>query len=246
MIRTSLSLVLMSCAVVAVTRMPVHAEDGTPSSAAQKLPRVPDGFEISVFAAEPLIYKPTAICFDAQGRAMVGQGPQYHLAESIKESDSVVLLLDTDDDGVADRQKVFATGFNSIQGLAWKGRDLYVANSPELTVVRDLDGDDAADEYVVVYTDLGNHEHGLHGLVWGPDGRLYMSKGNSKGHNQPEKFGRVAPKAFRELWGVEHPQGAPEIPPPRTFTAEDYQSTYHDPHDDWGREGGAALRSVRT
>jgi len=239
MIRTSLSLFLMSFAVVAGGRVtPVHGADGTPSPAAEKLPRVPDGFEISVFASEPLLYKPTSICFDARGRMMVGQGPQYHLAESIKESDSVVLLLDTDGDGVADRRKVFATGFNSIQGLAWKGRDLYVANSPELTVVRDLDGDDVADEYVVVYTDLGNHEHALHGLVWGPDGRLYMSKGNSKGHNQPEKFGRVAPKAFRVLWDVEHPEGAPDIPPPRTFTAEDYRSTYHDPHDDWGREGG--------
>jgi putative membrane-bound dehydrogenase-like protein len=202
------------------------------------LPRVPDGFTISVVASEPLIYKPTAICFDAEGRAMVGQGPQYHLSESIKESDSVVLLLDKDGDGVADQRKVFATGFNSIQGLAWKGRDLYVANSPELTVVRDLDGDDVADEYVVVYTDLGNHEHALHGLVWGPDGRLYMSKGNSKGHNQPDKYGRVAPKAFRELWDVEHPEGAPDIPPPQTFAAKNYQSTYHDPHDDWGREGG--------
>ena len=239
MIRTSLSLILMSCSLAAGLNVtPVHAEDGTSSPLAKKLPRVPDGFEISVFASEPLIYKPTAICFDAQGRAMVGQGPQYHLSESIKESDSVVLLLDTDGDGDADRRKVFATGFNSIQGLAWKGRDLYVANSPELTVVRDLDGDDVADEYVVVYTDLGNHEHALHGLVWGPDGRLYMSKGNSKGHNQPEKFGRVAPKAFRELWDVEHPEGALDIPPAQTFTVADYRSTYHDPHDDWGREGG--------
>ncbi|MDP7018790.1 MAG: c-type cytochrome [Pirellulaceae bacterium] len=214
-----------------------EAEDkGLPT--AEQLPRVPIGFEISVYAAEPLLYKPTSLCFDSQGRAMVGQGPQYHLSESVKEADSVYLLLDTDGNGVADRRKVFATGFNSIQGLAWKGGDLYVANSPELTVVRDLDGDDVADEYVVVYTDLGNHEHALHGLVWGPDGRLYMSKGNSKGHNQPEKFGRVAPKAFRELWDVAHPKGASDIPPTRTFTAQNYRKTYHDPHDDWGRQGG--------
>ncbi|MBM83848.1 MAG: hypothetical protein CMJ78_25105 [Planctomycetaceae bacterium] len=203
-----------------------------------KLPRVPDGFEITVFAGEPLFYKPTSLCFDAKGRAMVGQGPQYHLSKSMKDTDSVVILTDTDGDGVADQRKVFATGFNSIQGLAWKGNDLYVANSPELTVVRDLDGDDVADEYVIIYTDLGNHEHALHGLVWGPDGRLYMSKGNSKGHNQPEKYGRVAPKAFRDLWDVEHPKGAADIPPPKKYTAETYRSTYHDPHDDWGRQGG--------
>ena len=60
--------------------------------------------------------------------------------------DRVVILIDSDDDGVADTTKTFATGFNSVQGLAWKGNDLCVANAPELTVVRDLDGDDEADE----------------------------------------------------------------------------------------------------
>ena len=216
----------------------VMAQTGTVLPSAESLPKVPDGFEISVFASEPLIYKPAALCFDANGRMMVGQGPQYHLSTAIEESDSVVLLLDTDADGVADRRQVFAKGFNSIQGLAWRGRDLYVANSPELTVVRDLDGDDEADEYIVVYTDLGNHEHALHGLVWGPDGRLYMSKGNSKGHNDPEKYGRVAPRAFRELWDVVHPAGAPDIPEPQTYTVDTYQKTFHDFRDDWGREGG--------
>ena len=43
------------------------------------LPTVPPGFEISVFAGEPLIYKPTSICFDDKGNMMVGQGPQYSL-----------------------------------------------------------------------------------------------------------------------------------------------------------------------
>lgn len=197
------------------------------------LPEVPPGFEISLFAGEPFIYKPTSLCFDEQGRMFVGQGPQYHLSQVIEEPDSVVMLLDTNGDGVADERKVFATGFNSIQGLAWKGDALYVANSPELTVVRDRDGDGVADEYVVVYTDLGNHEHAIHGLNWAPDGRLYMTKGNSKGHNQPEKHdGRVAPKAFRELWDVAHPPGAPDIPAPRVFTADTYRKSFHHPADD--------------
>jgi quinoprotein glucose dehydrogenase len=213
---------------------------GTPAAttAPGRLPTVPPGFEITVFAGEPLIYKPTSLCFDEQGRLLVGQGPQYHLSKAVDEPDSVVMLLDTNGDGVADERKIFATGFNSIQGLAWKGGDLYVANSPELTVVRDRDGDGVADEYVVVFTDLGNHEHALHGLNWGPDGRLYMSKGNSKGHNQPAERGRVAPKAFRELWDVAHPPDAPDIPEPRVYPAATYRRTLHDPADDWGREGG--------
>ena len=153
---------------------------------------------------------------------MVGQGPQYPRNRPETRRDSVVILTDSDNDGVADTKKTFATGFNSVQGLAWKGNDLYVANAPELTVVRDVDGDDEADEYIVVYTDLGNREHALHGLNFGPDGKLYMSKGNSKGHNQPEKYGYVAPKPFRELWDVEHPP-APANPtakwPPKQLTS---------------------------
>ncbi|MFM8174759.1 MAG: hypothetical protein ACKN81_14530, partial [Pirellulaceae bacterium] len=62
-----------------------------------------------------------------------------------------------------------------------------------------------------------------------------MSKGNSKGLTQP---GRVAPKAFRDLWGVDAPAGTPDIPAPEVFTRESYRRNYHDPADDWGLDGG--------
>ena len=205
---------------------------------AKQLPQVPDGFAVTAYGREPLVFKPTAICFDAKGRLTLGQGPQYPHHHATFPTDSVYILVDRDDDGVADEAKQFARGFNSVQGLAWKGKDLYVANAPELTVVRDLDGDDEADEYVIVYTDLGNREHALHGLNWAPDGKLYMSKGNSKGHNQPDKFPGVAPKAFRELWDVAHPPGAPDSYPPKTYTQFTYKKSYHSSNDDWGREGG--------
>ena len=205
---------------------------------ASLLPQVPEGFAVTAFAREPLVFKPTAICFDAQGRLTIGQGPQYPKHHEKSPTDSVYILIDRNDDGIADEAKQFARGFNSVQGLAWKGNDLYVANAPELTVVRDLDGDDEADEYVIVYTDLGNREHALHGLNWGPDGKLYMSKGNSKGHNQPDKFPGIAPKPFRELWDVAHPAGAPDAYPPQTYTKYTYKKSFHDPGDDWGREGG--------
>lgn len=204
-------------------------------AAEEALPLVPEGFKIELFAREPLVRNPCAMAFDARGRLFVGQGPQYRNPKPDTPRDTIEILLDTDGDGVADKAKTFARNLNNIQGLAWRGRDLWVANAPDLTIVRDLDGDDEADEYVLVYTDLGNREHGLHGLNWAPDGKLYMSKGNSKGLNQP---GRVAPKPFRDLFGLPTPPGASDLPPPRTFRAADYRPMYHDPADDWGREGG--------
>ncbi|MCH2602661.1 MAG: hypothetical protein MKZ76_06775, partial [Pedosphaera sp.] len=194
-------------------------------------PIVAEDLQVKLFAREPLVRNPCAITFDAKGRLCVGMGPQYRNPTPDTPGDSVWILLDKNHDGVADNRKRFATGFNNIQGLAWKDGALWVANAPDLTVVRDTDGDEVADEYVRIYTDLGNLEHGLHGLNWAPDGKLYMSKGNSKGLTHlPD---RVAPRAFRELWGVRAP-GAPDLPKPRTFTAATYEKNYHDPKDDWG------------
>lgn len=206
-----------------------------PLMAADDFPVVADDFEVSLFARDPIVRNPCAIAFDAQGRLCVGMGPQYRAPAPDTPGDSVWLITDEDGDGVADQRHQFATGFNSIQGLAWKEDWLWIANSPELTKVRDTNGDGVADEYVCVYTDLGNLEHGLHGLNFGPDGRLYMSKGNSKGLTQlPD---RLAPAAFRELWGIEVPPGTPE-PEPRSFTAANYEKNYQDPRDDWGVTGG--------
>lgn len=213
---------------------------GDPDADPEAVPEVPEGFEVTLVAKEPLVRNACAIAFDGRGRMFIGQGPQYRRMKPKSPKDSVYLLVDDNRDGIADRRQLFATGFNSIQGLVWRGNDLYIANAPDLTIARDLDGDNVADEYVKLYTDLGNIEHALHGLNFAPDGRLYMSKGNSKGLSLP---GRVAPKAFRDLWGIDAPEGSPDIPPPQVFSAENYEATYHDPNDDWGRMGGVLRAS---
>ena len=197
-------------------------------------PLLADGFTVEVVATEPFVRNPCAMAFDRRGRLCIGQGPQYRQPQPETPGDRVDILLDTDQDGRIDDSKTFAKGFNCIQGLAWNGDDLWVANAPDLTLVRDTDGDDVADVYIRVYTDLGNLEHGLHGLNFAPDGRLYMSKGNSRGYN---RAGRVAPAAFRELWGMRLPKGESE-PKPVTFSADTYQKNYHTFQDDWGQQGG--------
>ncbi|MCA9042755.1 MAG: PmoA family protein [Planctomycetaceae bacterium] len=199
------------------------------------IPLVPDGFVVDVVAREPMVSNPCVMAFDRLGRIFIGQGQQWRAPTPETPGDRVDILIDDDGDGIADRRKTFAEGFNSIQGLAWKGRDLWVANSPDLTVVRDLDDDDVADEYVRVYTGLGNLEHSLHGLNFGPDGKLYMSKGNSRGYN---RLDQLAPKPFRELWGLPSPDGAPDYTPIEVTDKDGYRRKYHTPSDDWGQSGG--------
>ena len=198
------------------------------------LPYVPEGFVAELYAREPLIRSPAGLCFDTRGRLFVGQGPQFRQPEPDTRGDTVEILLDTDGNGIADKTKTFAEGFNCIQGLAWKGSDLWIANAPELTVVRDLNGDDEADEYVLVWEDLGNLEHGLHGLNWAPDGKLYMSKGNSKGYSKD----RFAPLPFRIMWDAPYPANAPDHSPIQVFKRGEYKKGFHNPRDDWGRTGG--------
>ena len=206
------------------------------SKADDSFPKVPDDFNVALFAQEPLVRNPCAITFDKQGRLCVGMGPQYRKPKPETKGDSVWIIIDKNGDGSADSRIEFASGFNSIQGLAWNGNDLWVANAPDLTLVRDTNNDDLADEYVKVYTDLGNLEHGLHGLNFGPDGNLYMSKGNSKGLTLlPE---RIAPIPFRELWGVSTPENTPSFPEPVLSNRKNYNKSYHDPADDWGMTGG--------
>lgn len=195
------------------------------------LPPVPVPFKIGFFAREPMLMHPSALAFDARGRLFVGGGPQFRRPTPETPPDTVLLLHDDNHDGAADRATAFASGFNSVQGLAWRGKDLYVANAPELTLVRDLDGDDVADEYIKVFDGLGHNRHGLHGLVFGPDGWLYMSQGNSG-------VSPKAPKAFTDLMGVK-PKG-PAVQKLRRFTARTYK---HGFIANWPELQGGVLRA---
>ena len=91
------------------------------ASAADDFPLVPGDVEVVLFAKEPLVRNPCGIAFDEKGRLCVGMGPQYRKPKPDTPGDSVWILLDQDGDGVADGRKEFASGFNAIQSLAWRG-----------------------------------------------------------------------------------------------------------------------------
>jgi quinoprotein glucose dehydrogenase len=109
------------------------------------------------------------------------------IADYMKQSDRLRLVWDSDGDGKADKATVFAEGFNGIADglgagvLARKG-DVYYANIPNLWLLRDNNNDGVADAkkslsygYGVRVGFLG---HDLHGLRFGPDGKLYFSIGD--------------------------------------------------------------------
>jgi glucose/arabinose dehydrogenase len=117
------------CLLSGAGLLSLSAQQPTPGDD-DELPQVPAGFQISLVAQEPLVRNPCSMAFDSRGRLFVGMGPQYRHPRPETSPDSVVLLLDNDNDGRFDARTTFATGFNCIQGLAWRGSDLWVANAP--------------------------------------------------------------------------------------------------------------------
>ena len=118
-----------------------------------------------------------------------------HLGKSLEEftkyDDRIRLLSDTNGDYRMDHASVFAEGFNGLvqgagAGVLAIGDDVYYTCIPDLWKLRDTDGDGKADTRESLHTGYGVHVafrgHDMHGLVMGPDGRLYFSIGD-RGYN---------------------------------------------------------------
>ncbi|WP_165067346.1 PVC-type heme-binding CxxCH protein [Paludisphaera rhizosphaerae] len=103
------------------------------------------------------------------------------------EHDRIRLVEDRDGDGKADHAEVFADGFNLPETgigagvLARKG-DVYFTCIPDLWMLKDTNGDGKADVRKLLHNGYGVHVgflgHDLHGLIFGPDGKLYFSIGD--------------------------------------------------------------------
>ena len=140
---------------------------------------VAEGYEINLFAADPLLAKPTQMNFDARGRLWVACSEAYpQVKPEEPANDKVVILEDLDGDGTADKAKVFADGLLIPTGVEPGDGGAYVGQGTELLHFKDNDGDGKADERRVVLSGFGTEDthHIIHTLRWGPDGALYFNQ----------------------------------------------------------------------
>ncbi|MFM8250289.1 MAG: PVC-type heme-binding CxxCH protein [Planctomycetota bacterium] len=140
---------------------------------------VPEGFEVNLWAGDPLMAKPIGMNFDERGRLWVASSEVYPQIKPGQEAtDKVLVLEDTDGDGKADKTTVFADGLLIPTGVLPGDGGVYVVNSTELLHLKDTDGDGKADTSRIVLSGFGTEDthHLLHSLRWGHDGCIYMNQ----------------------------------------------------------------------
>ena len=65
---------------------------------------LPAGYEINLFAADPMIANPINVNWDTKGRAWVATSSTYpHIVPGREPNDKIIILEDTDNDGKADK-----------------------------------------------------------------------------------------------------------------------------------------------
>ena len=138
---------------------------------------LPEGMEIQLVASDPMIAKPVQMNFDSKGRLwLVSSGMYPHIVPGAEENDKVLILEDTNGDGVADKRTIFADNLHIPTAVLPADGGAYVANSTEIIFLKDTDGDGKADQRRVVLSGFGTEDthHIVHTFEQGPDGMLYF------------------------------------------------------------------------
>ncbi len=215
---------------------PEIAEASGEAAEAMSAIRIPQGWKIQLFAAEPDIANVVAFDIDHRGRIFAcetfrqnrgvtdnrGHDEAWLLADLAAETvqdridyhkrllgeaavtyaqhdDRIRRLEDSDADGKADRSYVLANRFNRLEdgtgaGVLVRGDEIFYACIPKLWKLTDQDDDGNADQREVLADGFGVRVafrgHDMHGLILGPDGRLYFSIGD-RGYHVTTDDGRV-------------------------------------------------------
>jgi quinoprotein glucose dehydrogenase len=120
-------------------------------------------------------------------------------------ADRLIRLEDSDGNGAADKRTVFADSFyEQLDGLGFsvlpEDDAVYFTCIPSLRKLTDNNDDGIADTNESLITGFGVRVsfigHDLHGIVRGPDGRLYFSVGD-RGYHVTTKDGKVLAEGGR-------------------------------------------------
>jgi len=155
-----------------------------PSQAASEW-KLPPGFRATAFASEPDVRQPIASCLDDKGRLWVAESYMYagHIGGYYEEKlrDRILILEDTDHDGVHDKRTVFAEGLERLTSIEVGLGGVWALTLPRMVFIPDKNRDDIPDGPPAPLLDGFDAKKSAHtmanGLRWGPDGWLYGRQG---------------------------------------------------------------------
>ncbi len=146
--------------------------------------RVPDGLEVQLVAAEPLIQDPINLAFGADGRLWVVEMGDYPGTDDSPEGRGrIKILSDSDGDGVYDAAQLFLDHLSFATAVHPWADGAIVAAAPDIFFARDTDGDGRADDRETWVTGfpLANPQHRVNGFAYGLDHSLHCASGDNLG-----------------------------------------------------------------
>jgi putative membrane-bound dehydrogenase-like protein len=174
----------LSVALSTLVSFSAEPDPGAPLSPAEAVKRmtVPEGFRVTVFAAEPDLVQPIAMTTDDRGRLWVIESLTYPTwqTNNLPGQDRVVIFEDKDGDGRSDSRRVFLDKGRNLTGIEIGFGGVWLCSAPELIFVPERNGDDQPDGPSEVALDgwsLEAKHNIVNGLAWGPDGWLYGCHG---------------------------------------------------------------------
>jgi putative heme-binding domain-containing protein len=193
--------------------------------------KLPEGFEVTLFASEPDISKPINMEFDEKGRLWVTSTIEYPKpAAPGRGRDRITILEDTDGDGKADKFTHFIDSLNIPIGITPVKNGAIAYSIPNVYKFIDKDGDGKADEttklvgpfeFVDTHGMVNNlirsydgwvhacHGYANHSIVAGKDGdSIDMNSGNTfrfredGSRVEATTYGRINPFGYAyDEWG---------------------------------------------
>ena len=149
---------------------------------AAKHMQIPPGFELQLFAAEPLVTgNPEAMGWDERGRLWIAETKDYpnNPQPGGQGNDVIKILEDTNHDGRADKATVFADKLTIVSSLVFANGGIIVSQAGEMVALKDTNGDDKADlrESLIrgwsirdTHALASNLKYGLDNWIWGAVG----------------------------------------------------------------------------
>ncbi len=168
--------------------------------------QVEPGFEVKLVAAEPLVSTPVAITHDNKARIWVVEMDNY-MPDTVGTGEDIptgkiVILEDTDQDGVANIRQVFLDSLVLPRAICLIENGILVAEPPSLYYY-EINNDKPGKKTLVdaAYAEGGNVEHQPNGLFRAMDNWIYNAK-SSKRYRKNGDTWQIERTHFRGQWGI--------------------------------------------